>query len=173
MKWKQSSKSGELYCAQRQKKNKIKCWEMFTSCWLGRVVLTAFLVLLNYESKEIGCIKPYLTCSTNMFPFFPQAAPLGFTSFRRFKIYQPNELLVLNISPLMEVWFLLLLTILAIFINIRQAPWSTRWMNRLENLSCIRPCKLEVLMALNTFQSLINIFLPWQIIIMERIYLTL
>ena len=25
MKWKQYSKSGELYCGQRQKKNKIKC----------------------------------------------------------------------------------------------------------------------------------------------------
>ena len=86
------------------------------------VVLTAFLVLPNYESKEISCIKPYLTCSTNMFPFFPQAAPLGFTSFRRFKIYQPEELLVLNISPLMEVSFWLLPTPVAIFMIIRQAP---------------------------------------------------
>ena len=100
------------FIALKGKKKKIKCWEMFTSCWLGRVVLTAFLVLQNYESKEIGCIKPYLTCSTNMFPFLPQAAPLGFTSFRRFKIYQPEELLVLNISPLMEVSFWLLPTVI-------------------------------------------------------------
>ena len=46
-------------------------------------------------------------------------------------------------------------------------------MNELENLICIRPCKLEVLLALNTFQSLINIFLLWPIITMERSYLTL
>ena len=93
-------------------------YELLTSA----VVLTAFLVLPNYESNEISCIKPYLTCSTNMFPFFLQAAPLGFTSFRRFKIYQPEELLVLNISPLMEVSFWLLPTMVKIFINIRQAP---------------------------------------------------
>ena len=108
-----------------------------------------------------------------LFVCFFQDASLVYISLRRFKICQQEELEMLNISPLMAVCFLLLPTIMAIFLNTRQAPWSTRWMNKLENLICIRPCKLEVLLDLNTFQSLINIFLPWQIITMERTYLTL
>ena len=104
------------------------------------------------------------------FPYFLQPVPLGSTSLRRSKIYQLEKLEMSNISPLMEACFSLLPTI---FINTRQATWSTRWMNRLENLICTRPCKLQVLMACNTFQSLINIFLMWQIITTERTYLTL
>ena len=53
---------------------------------------------------------------------FMQDAPLVYTSFRRFKIYQPEELTTLNISPLMEVCFSLLPTFAAIFINTRQSP---------------------------------------------------
>ena len=53
---------------------------------------------------------------------FTQDAPLVYTSLRRFKIYQPEELKKLNISPLMEACFSLLPTIAAIFINTRQSP---------------------------------------------------
>jgi len=47
---------------------------------------------------------------------------LDFTSLRRSKIYQPEELKMSNISPLMEVCFSLLPTRMAILINTRQAP---------------------------------------------------
>jgi len=57
----------------------------------------------------------------NILLFF-QDAPLIFISLRRFKIYQPEELKMLKISPLMEVCFSLLPTIMAILINTRQAP---------------------------------------------------
>ena len=53
---------------------------------------------------------------------FTQDAPLVYTSLRRFKIYQPEELEMLNISPLMEECISLLPTITAIFINTRQSP---------------------------------------------------
>ena len=53
---------------------------------------------------------------------FTQDAPLVYISLRTFKIYQPEELEMLNISPLMEVCFSLLQTIKAIFINTMQAP---------------------------------------------------
>jgi len=51
-----------------------------------------------------------------------QDAPLVYTSLRRFKIFQPEELDMLNISPLMEACISLLPTITAIFINTRQSP---------------------------------------------------
>ena len=53
---------------------------------------------------------------------FTQDVPLVYTSLRRFKIFQPEELETLNISPLMEACFSLLPTITAIFINTRQSP---------------------------------------------------
>ena len=53
---------------------------------------------------------------------FTQDVPLVYTSLRRFKIFQPEELETLNISPLMEACFSLLPTITVIFINTRQSP---------------------------------------------------
>ena len=53
---------------------------------------------------------------------FTQDASLVYTSLRTFKIYQQEELEMLNISPLMETCFSLLPTITAIFINTRQSP---------------------------------------------------
>jgi len=51
-----------------------------------------------------------------------QDAPPVYTSLRRFKIYQPEELQMLNISPLMETCISLLPTITVIFIDTRQSP---------------------------------------------------
>ena len=64
-------------------------------------------------------------------------------------------------------------SIMEIFTNTRQAPWFTRWMNRLKNSHFTRPCKLEVHMALSTFLSLINISLLWLNFGMVRTNLTL
>ena len=50
---------------------------------ISAVVLTAFLVLQNFKSNEIGCIKPYLTCSTNKFPFFSPGHSTGFHLFQK------------------------------------------------------------------------------------------
>jgi len=61
---------------------------------------------------------PRLAVDQNVVPL----DALGFTSLRRFKIYQPEELKMSNILPLMEACFSLLPTIMAIFINTRQAP---------------------------------------------------
>ena len=53
---------------------------------------------------------------------FTQDAPLAYTSLRRFKIFQPEELETSNISTLMEACFSLLPTITEIFLNTRQSP---------------------------------------------------
>ena len=69
----------------------------------------------NAETEALH--KKYFNMPKMCFPYLPQTAQLGSTSLRRFKIYQPVELEVLNISSLMEARFSLLLTIMAI-----QAP---------------------------------------------------
>ena len=92
-------------------------------------------------------------------PTFPEAknVPLVFSSSGKFNTYQPKELQLFNIFSLMEVRSSPLGSIMEIFTNTRQAPWFTRWMNRLKSSHSTRLCKLEVRMALNTFLSLINI----------------
>ena len=99
--------------------------------------------------------------------------PLVSTSSRKFKTCQPEELQLFNILPLMEVCSSLLGTSMEIFTDTRQAPWFTRWMNRLKNSYCTRPCKLEVPMVFSTFLSLINISLLWLVIGIIRTNLTL
>ena len=111
--------------------------------------------------------------SVNSVLFLSKNVPLVSTSSRKFKTCQPGELQLFNISPLMEVCSSPLATIKEIFRNTKQAPWFTRWMNRLKSSHCTRPCKLEVHMALSTFLSLINISLLWLIIMMVRTNLTL
>ena len=74
---------------------------------------------------------------------------------------------MLNISPLMEACFLLLPTIMGTLKNTRQVPQSTRWITRLEDCLCTRPCKQEERMAWSTFPLLTNISLLWLIITME------
>ena len=74
-----------------------------------------------------------------------------------------------NISPLTEVCFLLLRTIMGTLKNTRQVPRSTRWITRLEDCLCTRPCRQEERMAWSTFLSLTNISLLWLIITMEHI----
>ena len=75
---------------------------------------------------------------------------------------------MLNISPLMEACFLLLPTIMGTLKNTRQVPQSTRWITRLEDCLCTRPCKQEERMAWSTFLLLTNISLLWLIITMDR-----
>ena len=74
---------------------------------------------------------------------------------------------MLNISPLMEVCFLLFRTFLGALKTTRQVPWSTRRITQLEDCLCTRPCRQEELLTWSTFLSLTNIFLLWLIITME------
>ena len=109
----------------------------------------------------------------HLFCFLSKNVQLVSTSSRKFKTCQLEELWLFSILPLMEVYSSPLETIMEIFTNTRQAPWFTRWMNRLKSSHCTRPCKLEVHMVLSTFLSLINISLLWLIIGMVRTNLTL
>ena len=53
---------------------------------------------------------------------FEKIALLDSTSLRKFKIYQPEEQQVWNISPLMEVCFLLSPVTMVMLRNTRQVP---------------------------------------------------
>ena len=79
---------------------------------------------MSYANQSIDKFK-YLRNVLNkaiIVLVFTQDVPLVYTSLRRFKIFQPEELETLNISPLMEACFSLLPTITVIFINTRQSP---------------------------------------------------
>ena len=79
---------------------------------------------MSYANQSIDKFK-YLRNVLNkaiIVLVFTQDVPLVYTSLRRFKIFQPEELETLNISPLMEACFSLLPTITVIFINKRQSP---------------------------------------------------
>ena len=79
---------------------------------------------MSYANQSIDKFK-YLRNVLNkaiIVLVFTQDVPLVYTSLRRFKIFQPEELETLNISPLMEACFSRLPTITVIFINTRQSP---------------------------------------------------
>ena len=123
-----------------------------------RLILTSFFFFLD------------ISLLTKMFIlfFFWKIALLDSTSLKKFKTYQPEELLVWNISPLMETCFLLLATLLGTLKDTRQVPWSTRWTTQLEDFLSTRPCRQEERMAWSTFLSLTSISLLSLIITIEH-----